>query len=95
VNLFLDRRLASRASSGRFPRFELCSLDKLSKQFGWRHIERTGQGDELDDVDAPFPIFVFGDERLRAIEPIGELLLGEARSLARSAKEFEKLQLFG
>ncbi len=38
--------------------------------------------DQLDDIEPPLTAFVFGNERLRPAELVGDLLLGEAGVLA-------------
>jgi hypothetical protein len=39
--------------------------------------------DEFHDVDTSFAAFVFGDERLRPMEPFAQFVLGQACALAR------------
>ena len=45
----------------------------------WFELQRMRDRDELDQVDAPLAAFVFRHEALRTAEPVGELLLRQAR----------------
>ena len=41
---------------------------------------------ELDDIDATFTAFVFGDKGLRPLQPARQLMLGQAGLLAGIAR---------
>lgn len=58
-------------------------------------IQRSGDCQELDDVDAPFTAFVFRDEALRFTEAVGELLLGQAGLFACGVKQGDEPKVIG
>lgn len=52
--------------------------------------EQLGNQKKLHHVEAPLAILVFRDEGLRPFQPVGQILLGQARRLPRCNKALEK-----
>ena len=66
------------------PKWRLCrALNQDLQQFIGISFDGLANLDKFHDVDAPFTAFVFGDERLRSMKAIGELLLCQAGGFAR------------
>ena len=65
----LYRHSLARGVRRRFTRHE------IPKQFYGIGAKRAGNGDEFDDVEAPLAALIFGDERLRLTELLGQRLL--------------------
>jgi hypothetical protein len=51
--------------------------------------------DELDNVEASFTVFVFGNERLGSVQALGQDLLGKALLAPRGQEQRQKRGLFG
>ena len=52
--------------------------DQPCNQLLWIRADGAGHQNELDDIEAPFAAFVFGDEGLRFFEPAGDFGLSQS-----------------
>jgi len=57
------------------------------------HIQGIRNRNELDDVDAPFAAFVFGNEALGFTEAIRQLLLSKTGLLSRGDQQLEQANM--
>jgi hypothetical protein len=65
-------------------------LNKDLQQFIGVCFEGLTDIDKFHDVDTPFAAFVFGNEGLRSMKALGELVLCQAGSLARPDHQIAK-----
>lgn len=66
------------------------SRQKVPEQLQRINAQGLGDRDKFHDVDPPFAAFVFGDERLRTAELLGQCMLADARLLSHCDKKFDQ-----
>ncbi|WP_422653184.1 hypothetical protein [Bradyrhizobium sp. 2S1] len=71
------------------------AAQKLLKQLAGVGAKGFRDGDELDQVEPPFPALIFGDKGLRPAKLVGERVLADAGLVSHRDKKRDEALIFG
>lgn len=63
---------------------------QFADEFGYVEAQNIGQGDQLDEINAPLPAFDIGDKGLLPAHALGDLGLMEADLVPLGGQEFSQ-----